>query len=77
MLFYYYTGVKMEPSNLWVDMMYSIVEFKMGVLEELLRLLSQNSRIFVTATSLENTIINTFDFVQKGHSFACVGRTAE
>ena len=50
----------MEPSNLWVDMMYSIVEFKMGVLEELLRLLSQNSRIFVTVTSLENTIINSF-----------------
>ena len=37
MLFDYYTGVKMEPSNLWVDMMYSIAEFKMMVLEELLR----------------------------------------
>ena len=39
----------MEPSNLWVDMMYSIVEFKMMVLEELLRVLSPNRRIFVTA----------------------------
>ena len=37
MLFDYYAGVKMEPSNLWVDMMYSIAEFKMMVLEELLR----------------------------------------
>ena len=45
MLFDYYTGVKMEPSNLWVDMMYSIVEFKIKVLEELLRVLSPNRRI--------------------------------
>ena len=31
----------MEPSNLWVDMMYLIVMFNMGVLlEELLRVLS-------------------------------------
>ena len=37
--------------------MYSILEFKMRVLEELL--------------------INTFDFVQKGHSFVCVGKTVE
>ena len=50
----------MEPSNLCADMMYSIVEFKMRVLEELLRV-----------------SINTFDFVQKGHSFVCVGRTVE
>ena len=47
MLFDYYTGVKMKPSNLWVDMMYSVVEFKMVVLEKLLRVLSPNWRIFV------------------------------
>ena len=34
MLFDYYTGVKMDPSNLWVDMMYSTIEFKMRVLVE-------------------------------------------
>ena len=56
MLFDYYTGVKMEPSNLWVDMMYSIVEFKM-VLEELLRALSPNRRIFVTAASLDSKML--------------------
>ena len=33
MLFDYYTEVKMEPSNLWEDMMYSIVEFKMMAIE--------------------------------------------
>ena len=54
MLFDYYTGVKMEPSNLWVDMMYSIVEFKMMVLEELLRVLPPNRSIFVTAASLDS-----------------------
>ena len=45
MLFDYCTGVKMEPSNLRVDMMYSIVDFKMKVLEELLRVLSPNRRL--------------------------------
>ena len=35
-------------------MMYSIVEFKMRVLEELLRVLSPNRRIFVTAASLDS-----------------------
>ena len=44
MLFDYYTGVKMEPSNLWVDMMYSIVEFKIMVL-------------FVTVTSLDSKML--------------------
>ena len=34
MLFDYYTGVKTEPSNLCIGMMYSIVEFKMKVLYE-------------------------------------------
>ena len=43
-------------------MMYPIVEFKMKVLEELLRMLSPNRRIFVTAASLDSKIlpINTF-----------------
>ena len=40
MLFDCYTRVKTEPLNLWIDMMHSIVEFKMKVLEELLRVLS-------------------------------------
>ena len=57
LLFDYYTGVKMEPSNLWVHMMYSIVEFKMIVLEELLRVLSPNRRNFVTAASLDSKIL--------------------
>ena len=35
-------------------MMYSIVEFKMRVIEELLRVLSPNRRIFVTAASLDS-----------------------
>ena len=43
----------MEPSNLWVDVMYSIAEFKIMVLEELLRLLSSERTIFVTAASLD------------------------
>ena len=57
MLFDYYTGVKIEHSNVWVDMMYSIVEFKMRVLEELLRVLSPNRRIFVTAASLDSKML--------------------
>ena len=57
MIFDYYTGVKIEPSNVWVDMMYSIVEFKMRVLEELLRVLSPNRRIFVTAASLDSKML--------------------
>ena len=44
MLFDYYMGVKMEPSSLSVDMIYSIVEFKMRVLEESLKDLSPNRR---------------------------------
>ena len=67
----------MEPSNLWVDVVYSIAEFKMRVLKELLWVLSPNRRIFVTAARFYNTTINTFDFVQKGHSFICVGRSLE
>ena len=57
MIFDYYTGVKIEPSNVWVDIMYSIVEFKMRVLEELLRVLSPNRRIFVTAASLDSKML--------------------
>ena len=37
--------------------MYSIVEFKMMVLEELLRMLSPNRRIFVTAVSLDSKML--------------------
>ena len=76
MLFDYYTRVKVEPSNLWVYMMYSIVEFKMRVLEELLRVLSPNRRTFVTIVLLEFSI-NTFDFAHEGQSFICVGMTVE
>ena len=57
MLFDYYTGVQLEPSNLWVDMIYSVAEFKMKVLEELLRVLSPNRRIFVTAVLLDSKMI--------------------
>ena len=74
MLFDYYTGVKMEPSSLWVDMMYSIVEFKMRVLEESLKELSPNGTIFFTAASLDSKILQ---LIQKGQSFVCVGRTVE
>ena len=38
-------------------MMYSIVEFKMRVLEELVRVLSPNRKIFVTAASLDSKIL--------------------
>ena len=41
----------MESSNLLVDMMYSIVEFKMRVLHESLRVLFPNRRVFVTTAS--------------------------
>ena len=47
----------MEPSNLWIDMMYSIAEFKMMVLIELPRVLSPNRRIFVTAASLDSKML--------------------
>ena len=56
MLFDYYT-VKMESSVLLVDMIYSIVEFKIMVLEELLRMLSPNTRVFVTAASLDSKML--------------------
>ena len=47
----------MKPSNLWVDMMYSIDEFKIRVLEESLKELSPNMRTFVTAASLDSKIL--------------------
>ena len=37
--------------------MYSIVEFKMKVLEELLRLLTSNRRISVTTASLDSKML--------------------
>ena len=63
MLFDYYTGVKMEPSNLWVDMMYSIAEFKMKVLEELLEGLSPDRIIFVTAASRDYKMLQLILFI--------------
>ena len=38
-------------------MMHSIVEFKIRVLEELLRLLSRNRRVFITAASLDSKML--------------------
>ena len=37
--------------------MHSIVEFKMSILEESLKVLSPNGRIFVTAASLDSKIL--------------------
>ena len=53
----------MELSNLWVDMMYSIVEFKMKVLEELRRVLSPNRRIFVITASLDSKMLQLILFI--------------
>ena len=47
----------MESSNLWVHILYSIVEFKMRVLEELLRMLSPNRRILVTTVSVDSKML--------------------
>ena len=44
-------------------MMYSIVEFKMKVLEELLRVLSPNRRIFVTVASLDSKMLQLILFI--------------
>ena len=38
-------------------MMYSILQFKMSVLEESLKELTPNSRVFVTAASLDSEIL--------------------
>ena len=56
-LFIYYLVVKMESSNLLVDMVQSIVEFKMRVLEESLRVLSRNGRIVFTTASLNSKML--------------------
>ena len=53
----------MEPSNLWVDMFYSIAEFKIKVLEELLRVLSPNRRNFVTAASIDSKMLQLILFI--------------
>ena len=53
-------------------MMYSIVVFKMKVLEELLRVLSQNRRIFVT--SLDSKMLQLILFIlfrRVNLSFVC------
>ena len=78
MLFDYYTRVKMEPSNIWLAMMYSIVEFKMRVLEESLKCYHQRGEFCHSSiTGFKNTTINNFGFVQKSQSFVCVGRALE
>ena len=44
-------------------MMYSIVEFKMKVLEELRRVLSPNRRIFVITASLDSKMLQLILFI--------------
>ena len=44
-------------------MMYSIVEFKMKVLEEFIRVLSPKKRIFVTAASLDSKMLQLILFI--------------
>ena len=44
-------------------MMYSTVEFKMKVLEELLKVLLPNRRIFVTAASLDSKMLQLILFI--------------
>ena len=44
-------------------MMYSIAEFKMKVLEELLSVLSPNRIIFVTAASLDSKMLPLILFI--------------
>ena len=47
----------MESSNLLVDMMWSVVQFKMRVLKESLRVLSTNERIVVTTASINSKML--------------------
>ena len=47
----------MESSNLLVDLMKWIVEFKIRVLEESVRVLSPNRRIFVATASLNSKML--------------------
>ena len=44
-------------------MIYSVAEFKMKVLEELLRVLSPNRRIFVTAVLLDSKMLQLILFI--------------
>ena len=57
-------------------MMYSIVEFKMKVLEELLRMLSPNRRIFVTTAPLDSKMLQLIliSFRRVNLSFVKVGQ---
>ena len=50
--FHYYTELRWRLQIL-SNMMCSVVEFKMKVLEELLSVLSSNRKIFLTAVSLD------------------------
>ena len=66
----------MESVNLLVDMKSSIVQFKIRVLEDTLRVLYPNKRIFVKKTLL-NSKISQLIQLMKGHSFVCIGRTVK
>ena len=58
-------------------MMYSIAEFKVKVLQQLLRVLSPNRRIFITAASLDSKIIQLILFIlfrRVNLSFVYVGQ---
>ena len=74
MLFVYYPEVKMESSNLLVDMMQSIVEFKMRVLQESLRMLTPNRRIFVTAALLNSKMLQLILLVLFRRVILCLYR---
>ena len=67
-------AVKMKPSGLFADMMHSIVEFKMMVLIELLRVLSPNRRIFVTAASLDSNLLQLILLIFSEGSIFRLGR---
>ena len=59
-------------------MMYSVVEFKMKVLEELLRVLSPSRRIFVTAVLLDSKMLQLILFILlRRVNLSFVGRTVE
>ena len=67
-------AVQMKPSGLFADMMHSIVEFKMMVLNELLRVLSPNRRIFVTAASLDSNLLQLILLIFSEGSIFRLGR---
>ena len=64
----------MESSNLLVDMMQSIVEFKMRVLQESLRVLTPNRRIFVTAALLNSKMLQLILLVLFRRVILCLYR---